>query len=209
MRKIDIETLICQLQGIAQTGEHYSKDIYDIERYQQLKDITHKLIKELSAESDKKINLFLNNDTGYATPKVDIRAVIFNTKGDLLMVKEKSDDSWALPGGWADIGYSPGEVAVKEVKEEAGINVKPKQIIAIYDKSKRRYARSLEYVYKFFIECEFISGYISSGVETSDVKYIAFNEIDDLKISLARNSLEDLHMLFNHYRNPNQKTLFD
>jgi len=207
--KIDIETLICQLQGIAQTGEHYSKDIYDIERYQQLKKITHKLIKELSNESDKKISLLLNSDTGYATPKVDIRAVVFNKDGNLLMVKEKSDNSWALPGGWADIGYSPGEVAMKEVNEEAGINVKAKQIIAIYDKAKRKYPRALEYVYKIFIECEYISGEISTGVETSDVDYFSKEELDKMKISIARNSVEDLYMIFGYYKNPDMKTLFD
>ncbi|MDV9723742.1 NUDIX hydrolase N-terminal domain-containing protein [Clostridioides difficile] len=102
--KINIETLISQLQGIAQTGLHYSKDIYDIERYEQLKSITLKLIQELSNEPTEKIELFLDSDTGYATPKVDIRAVVFNENGHLLMVKEKSDSSWALPGGWADIG---------------------------------------------------------------------------------------------------------
>ncbi|WP_265341250.1 NUDIX hydrolase [Clostridioides difficile] len=198
-----------QLQGIAQTGLHYSKDIYDIERYEQLKSITLKLIQELSNEPTEKIELFLDSDTGYATPKIDIRAVVFNENGHLLMVKEKSDSSWALPGGWADIGYSAGEVAIKEVQEEAGINVTTKQIIAVYDKFKRRYKPSLEYVYKFFIECEFISGKISPGLETSDVAYISEEEFENLNISLARNSIDDLKMLYNYYKNPSEKTLFD
>lgn len=167
------------------------------------------MIQELSNEPTEKIELFLDSDTGYATPKVDIRAVVFNENGHLLMVKEKSDSSWALPGGWADIGYSAGEVAIKEVQEEAGINVTTKQIIAVYDKFKRRYKPSLEYVYKFFIECEFISGEISPGLETSDVAYISEEEFENLNISLARNSIDDLKMLYNYYKNPSEKTLFD
>nr|WP_278244595.1 NUDIX hydrolase N-terminal domain-containing protein [Paeniclostridium sordellii] len=99
-----------QLQGIAQTGLHYSKDIYDIERYEQLKSITLKLIQELSNEPTEKIELFLDSDTG----------------------------------------YSAGEVAIKEVQEEVGINVTTKQIISVYDKFKRRYKPSLEYVYNFY-----------------------------------------------------------
>lgn len=197
MTTIDTEILISQLQGIAQTGLRYGKDPFDRERYEQLNQITMQLIQNLSAESPEKIYKFFSSDVGYATPKVDVRAVVFDGKKEkVLMVKEKADDTWSIPGGWADIGYSAKEIAAKEVFEEAGIRVIAKQLIAVVDKSKHPYPPAIEYVYKMFILCEPVSGDLATGLETSDVGFKSLAEIKGLKLSVQRNLFEDIERAF-------------
>lgn len=122
-----------EIQSIAQAGLTYSKDVYDLERFEQLRNLSIEIIAS-HTELDKKIikNLFAN-DTGYQTPKVDIRAVVFK-ENKILMVKENTDGGWSLPGGWGDVGFSPAEVAVKEVREEAGFDVEPIKLIGVLDK---------------------------------------------------------------------------
>lgn len=113
-----------ELQAIAQAGLTYSKDMYDIERFEMIRDLSIEMMAKQTGTPQKVVKELFANETGYATPKVDVRAVIF--KGNkILMVKEKLDGHWALPGGWADIGLTAKEVAVKEVREEADITFSP------------------------------------------------------------------------------------
>ena len=194
---METEILISQMQGIAQTGLRYGKDPFDRERYEQLNQITMQLMQNLSAESPEKMFQFFSSDVGYATPKVDVRAVVFDEKNEkILMVKEKADDTWSIPGGWADIGYSAKEIAAKEVYEEAGIKVIAKELIAIVDKSKHPYPPAIEYVYKMFILCEPVSGVLATGLETSDVGFKSLAEIKGLKLSVQRNLFEDIERAF-------------
>ena len=109
-----------QIQSIAQIGLTYSKDVYDLERFRALRDISIDILDTYTYVGVDKVKLSFANETGYATPKVDIRVVVFE-EDKILLVKEKADGAWALPGGWADIGYSPSEVAVKEVRERSRI----------------------------------------------------------------------------------------
>lgn len=155
------------------------------------------------------INRFFTSDVGYVTPKVDIRSVVFNQQGKLLFLQEKSDATWALPGGWADVGYSPGEIAVKETFEEAGIQVTAEKLIQVVDKAKHPYPPSLEYVYKFFILCEAQSFAVSGGIETSQARFFSRREVSQLKLSLERNTLEDIWDLFSFYENPWHNSKFD
>lgn len=195
-----------RLQSIAQAGLTYSKDIFDIERFEQIREISVEILSEYT-EVDKKIirNLFAN-ETGYATPKVDIRAVVFKDE-KILLVKEKSDNSWALPGGWADIGLTPGEIAVKEVKEESGFTVKPVKLLGVLDKNCHPHPPSAYHVYKIFIQCEIIGGQAKEGVETSQVGFFAENECPAL--SEARNTKSQIEMAFRHLKNPDEDVYFD
>lgn len=124
-----------QIQSIAQAGLTYSKDVYDIERFQQLRDISISMMSHYTKTDWEVVEKLFASETGYQTPKVDIRAVVFQNE-KLLFVKEKSDGKWALPGGWADVGYTPSEVAAKEVFEEAGYEVDHFKLLAIFDKEK-------------------------------------------------------------------------
>lgn len=146
------------------------------------------------------------NETGYATPKVDIRAVIFRDN-KILLVRENTDGDWSLPGGWGDIGLTPSEVAVKEVKEESGFDVKPVKLIAVLDKKCHPHPPSPYYTYKIFIQCEIIGGQAKEGIETSGVGFFAENELPPL--SVGRTTESQIHMAFYHLHNPEEPVRFD
>ena len=195
-----------QLQSIAQAGLSYSKDVYDLERFELIRNISVDILNHYTDMDKPVIKDLFAGGTGYATPKVDIRAVIF--KDDkILMVRENTDGHWALPGGWADIGYTPSEVAVKEVKEESGFTVKPIRVIAVADKKCHPHPPSAFHVYKIFIQCEIIGGQPVKGIETSEVKFFAENELPPL--STARNTQSQIEMAFKYLKNPHDAVYFD
>jgi len=206
----DVELLIEQLQAIAQTGKHYSKDVFDRERYDQLENVSKKLTAKLTNNvTPKQLDIFFDSDTGYVTPKVDVRAATF--KDDkILLVREKNSGEWSIPGGWGDIGYSAADIAIKETFEEAGIKVKPLKMISIKDMQKNHYPKkNLNYVYKIFFECTPEENDIHSGVETSDVKYFTLNEAMTLNLSLARNMPDDFKRAFDCHHSQQWTTYFD
>jgi len=206
----DLELLIGKLQAIAQSGKHYGKDVFDLERYDQLETVAKKLTAKLTNNATPdKLDIFFDADTGYVTPKVDVRAATF--KDDkILLVREKSSGEWSIPGGWADIGYSAGEIATKETFEEAGIHTTPKRLIAIKDMQKNHYPKkNLNYIYKIFFECIPTEDDIHSGVETSDVRYFTLDDALNLNLSLARNMREDFKMVFECHHSNNWETYFD
>ena len=195
-----------QLQSIAQAGLTYSKDVYDIERFQQIRDISVDIMSHYTTLNSTTIKELFANETGYATPKVDIRSVIFKNN-QILMVKEKSDGKWALPGGWADIGLTPSEVAIKEVKEETGLDVKTVRLIAVLDKKCHPHPPSPYHVYKIFIECEIVGGEIATGIETDDAMFFSKDQLPIL--SVDRNTESQINMLFNHYKDKDLAVKFD
>jgi ADP-ribose pyrophosphatase YjhB (NUDIX family) len=182
-----------QLQSIAQAGLTYSKDIYDLERFQQIREISMEIMSEYTDMDMMIIKDLFANETGYATPKVDIRAVVFQ-KDKILMVREKIDGDWSLPGGWADIGLTPTEVAVKETKEESGYHVKATNLLAVHDKKCHPHPPSPYHVYKLFIQCEIIGGQASEGSETSEVGFFSENMLPAL--SIERNTESQIRTVF-------------
>ncbi|MEH7356717.1 NUDIX hydrolase [Neobacillus drentensis] len=195
-----------QLQSIAQTGLAYSKDVYDLERFELIRNISVEILSQQTKLDKTVIKDLFASETGYATPKVDIRAVIFKDK-KILMVKENTDGKWSLPGGWGDIGLTPSEVAVKEVKEESGFNVKATKLLAVLDKKCHPHPPSPYHVYKMFIQCEIIGGQAKEGIETSEVEFFAENELPPL--SIARNTKSQIEMAFKHLYNPQEPVYFD
>ncbi|PWW05077.1 ADP-ribose pyrophosphatase YjhB (NUDIX family) [Paenibacillus cellulosilyticus] len=195
-----------QIQAIAQTGLTYAKDVYDIERYEILRELSIDILANYSITSDEKIKLTFASDTGYATPKVDIRAVVFQ-QGKLLLVREKMDGAWSLPGGWADIGLSPTEVAVKEVREESGYTVRPVRLLAVLDKKFHNHPPEPYHIYKIFIQCEIIGGDAQIGLETSAVDF--FEEHNLPELSAERNTLKQLQLMFEYLHNPNKEVIVD
>lgn len=202
---------ISKLKALVNTSLHYSTDVYDIERFLEMKKILIELSQTyIEGISKEKLTEYFDSDVGYVTPKVDIRAVVFNPEGKLLLVKEKGEGRWSLPGGWADVGYSPSEIARKEVLEESGLDVIPTVLFKIVDKAKHPYPKSLEYVYKLFFYCEANNYNTSPGIETSNVSFFEKNEVLKIaNISEARNTIEDLMEAFDFYQNPKEGALFD
>ncbi|MEE3952798.1 NUDIX hydrolase [Peribacillus frigoritolerans] len=195
-----------QLQSIAQAGLTYSKDVYDLERFELIKNISVEILSHQTDMDMTVIRDLFSNETGYATPKVDIRAVVFR-KNKILMVRENTDGDWALPGGWGDIGLAPSEVAVKEVKEESGFDVKAIKLLGVLDKKFHPHPPSLYHVYKMFIQCEIIGGQPKEGIETSAVEFFAENELPSL--SIARNTESQIEWAFKHLHNPQEPVYFD
>lgn len=195
-----------QLQSIAQAGLTYSKDVYDLERFELIRNLSVEILSKQTDMDMTVIKDLFASETGYATPKVDIRAVVFKNN-KILMVKEKTDGDWALPGGWADIGLTPSEVAVKEVKEESGLDVKAIKLLGVLDKKCHPHPPSLYHVYKIFIHCEIIGGQLMAGIETSAVKFFDENELPAL--SIARNTKTQIDMAFKNFNNPEEPVYFD
>jgi len=195
-----------QIQAISQAGLTYSKDVYDIERFEQLRTLSIEILNEYTdVDSDKIRNLFAN-ELGYPTPKVDIRGVVF--KGNqILLVRERTDGAWSLPGGWADIGLSSKEVVVKEVKEESGLDVRPVKLLGLIDKKFHNHPPSAFHVYKVFILCEIVGGQLKTGIETDQIGF--FEEENLPELSRDRNTIEQIRTLFAMMRNPSTEIMFD
>ncbi|MDV7767628.1 NUDIX hydrolase [Peribacillus sp. CSMR9] len=195
-----------QLQSIAQAGLTYSKDVYDLERFELVRTISVEILSHQTDMNKTVIKDLFANETGYATPKVDIRSVVFRDN-KILMVRENTDGDWALPGGWGDIGLTPSEVAVKEVKEESGFDVKAIKLLGVLDKKCHPHPPSLYHVYKMFILCEIIGGQPKEGIETSAVEFFAENELPSL--SIARNTESQIELAFKHLHNSQEPVYFD
>jgi len=198
-----------QMQAIAQAGLTYARDVYDQERYQQLRQLSIEIMSEYTQTEMNKLTELFASETGYPTPKVDIRAVVFR-EGKLLMIREKSDNGWALPGGWADIGLSPAEIAVKETREESGFEVRPIKLLAALDKKHFPHPPEPFYTYKLFIQCEITGGEaLMTTTETSDLRFFALEEFPFHELSVARNTESQIRMMFDHLSDPKKAPDFN
>ncbi|MDZ8227803.1 MULTISPECIES: NUDIX hydrolase [unclassified Nostoc] len=195
-----------KLQAIAQNGLTYSENPFDIERYKQLRAIATEIMATYSnVEHSHVLDLF-SREVGYATPKVDVRGAIFRDD-TILLVKERADGCWTLPGGWADVGESPSQVVMKEVYEESGYQARAIKLLAVYDRDKQGHPPLPFYVYKLFFKCELIGGSPSSSIETEEVGFFAEDALPEL--SIGRVTPAQITRLFQHYRQPDLPTDFD
>lgn len=195
-----------ELQLISQAGLTYSKDPYDLERFQRLREISAEIMADFTGTDMKKIISLFAGETGYQTPKVDIRGAVFKD-GRLLLVREKSNHRWSLPGGWADTGLTPSENVVKEIREESGIEVAARKVIAVWDKRNHRHPPSPYYTYKIVFLCRITGGSLSPGMETDDAGFFSEDSLPEL--SLSRNTPEQIDTIFEYLRDPHRMTRFD
>ena len=198
---------IKRLQALAEIGLAYSNSNYDIERYEEIQEICLEMLGRLTDVPITKIKAIIQENNGYKTPKVDVRAVVFNPEGQILLVQEKVDGCWALPGGWADVGYTPRMIAEKECFEEAGLTVKSSCLIAVMDKTAQLMPPEFEYVYKLFIRCEPIGTQIAAGSETDSVGW--FNEHELPELSKPRNIESQIHLMFEYFRGEKTEVYLD
>jgi ADP-ribose pyrophosphatase YjhB (NUDIX family) len=197
---------IKRIQALAQSGLAYSDNQYDIERYEELRRISVEMAALLSDTPVELIRGLFDHETGYQTPKVDVRGVIFR-EGRLLMVREKLDGLWTPPGGWADIGLSPGENVVKEVREEAGMTVAPLRLLAVLDKKFYPHPPSPWHTYKMFILCSDPGGEPVPGPEILEARFCGPGEIPPL--SGTRITREQVEMLFRANEGNQDAVVFD
>jgi ADP-ribose pyrophosphatase YjhB (NUDIX family) len=188
-----------RLQAIAQAGMEYSENKYDIDRYQQIKLLSREILHHYTGLTMEELTGVFSAEKGYQTPKVDVRGVVF--RGDqILMVRETIDGCWSIPGGWADVGLTPSEVAVKEVREEAGLEVAPVKLLAVLDKKRHNHPPDLFHIYKIFILCREIGGELKSGMETSETRFFGPDEFPLL--SEQRITLEQIKLMYEYKNDP-------
>ncbi|MFP4059358.1 MAG: NUDIX hydrolase [Bacteroidales bacterium] len=195
-----------KILSIAQSGLTYTENKYDIDRYQQLRQIGEEIFSKYTETNLDIVKGLFDKEKGYLTPKVDVRGIIFKDNR-ILMVQEGIDGRWTVPGGWADVHYSPFEIAAKEVEEEAGIIVKPVRLLAVLDKNRHPHPPDIFYTYKMFILCEHVSGEPKPGMETLDAGYFGLDEIPPL--SEPRVTMNQLRLMFDFLKNPGKETVCD
>jgi ADP-ribose pyrophosphatase YjhB (NUDIX family) len=195
-----------RLEAIAQTGLTFTQNDYDRERYEEIRMIGHSIFHYYTETPVEKIHELFDREEGYPTPKVDIRGVIIRDD-KILLVHEKLDNRWALPGGWADIGLTPSEVVAKEVREEAGLEVQPERLLAVLDKKMHNHPPSPLHVYKMFILCQEKGGILAAGVETLDAGFFSLNQLPVL--STDRNTHGQLAMIYDLYKHPERLPVID
>ncbi len=195
-----------RLQAIAQTGLTYASDPYDIDRYCAIREIPAEMMAAGSQVEITPIRDLFAGQVGYATPKVDLRAVVFRDD-KILLVKEREDGGWTLPGGWADVGESAADGVVREVREESGYETRAVKLLAVYDRNRHDHPPIPFHAYKLFFLCELTGGTPAHSVETDGVDWFAEDGLPAL--SLSRVTPAQLHRFFEHHRNPHWPTDFD
>lgn len=194
-----------ELQSLAQSGLFYGKDKFDIERYERIREISAEMISYKSQIPLETVKELFCNETGYQTPKIDTRAAIF--KDDKILLVKESNGAWALPGGWVDVNVSVKENTIKEVKEEAGLDVTADFIIAVQDREKHNLPIYAYKVCKIFVLCSVIGGNFERNIETIDSQYFGMDELPEL--ATEKNTAEQISMCFDAYKKESWITLFD
>lgn len=194
-----------ELQSLAQAGLFYGKDVFDKERYERIREIAAEMISLKSEIPLEKVKDLFCSDVGYQTPKIDTRAAIFKD-GKILLVHEKNG-TWSLPGGWVDVNMSVEENTRKEVKEEAGLDVRVKRIIAVQDREKHNLPIYAYKVCKIFLQCEVTGGEFAENIETTEFDYFGLEELPVL--AEEKNNREQIAMCFQAMHAECWETLFD
>lgn len=194
------------LQSIAQAGLHYGKDVFDRERYEQVRKIAGEMMQAKTGLSKEQIKTLFLGDEGYQTPKIETRAAIFKD-AKILLVRERMAQEWSLPGGWNDYDQTTAQNCVKEAREESGRIVKPVKLIAVQDRNHHNKPILATNVTKTFYLCKEISGEFVPNDETDACDYFALDNLP--KLSLDRNTKEQIEMCFKASKDPNWQTLFE
>jgi ADP-ribose pyrophosphatase YjhB (NUDIX family) len=197
---------IRRLEAIARAGLTYAEGPFDQQRYRELESITASLVDALCDVEPGHARRVLGAEPGYATPKVDVRGAAFR-EGRVLLVRERTDGLWTLPGGWADIGDTPSEILAREVREESGFDVRVTKLAALWDRDGQGHPPMAHHVYKAFFLCEITGGEARPSVETSEVAFFAEDDLPDL--SLGRVLPGQIRRMFAHHRDPSRPTEFD
>lgn len=194
-----------ELQSIAQAGLFYTKDNFDKERYEKIRMIAADMIHNQTDIPIEKVKDLFCNEVGYQTPKLDTRAAIF--KDDKILLVKENNGTWSLPGGWVDVNVSVKENVIKEVKEEAGLDVSADVVIAVQDREKHNLPVYAYKVCKVFVLCSVLGGNFEQNIETVESRYFGIEELP--KLAEEKNNQEQIQMCFDAYHSPNWKTLMD
>jgi ADP-ribose pyrophosphatase YjhB (NUDIX family) len=195
-----------EIQALAQTGLHYAPDDYHRDRYRRLIDIAAEIAAQHSGLPEKDLAGMFTAARGYATPKVSVRGAVFRG-GKLLLVRERTDGGWCMPGGWADVGDSPSAMVEREVLEESGLRVRAARLVGVYDKNNELEQRDVLHLYDLVFLCEDLGGEPGPSNETSDARFFDLVEIPPL--SSTRTSLRIIQDAVARRDDPSLQPAFD
>lgn len=195
-----------EIQQLSQTGLAFATNDYEKKRYTRLIEIVSEIIENHSQLEKESVKKYLMNHPGYATPKIDVRAAVIKGN-EILLVQESTDKCWAMPGGWADVGDVPSQVAIRETKEESGYDVIPKKVIGVYDANRLGGHLELFHAFKIIFLCDLIGGEPRISDETLDVKFFPLNKLPPL--SLNRTNQKHISEIKLHLIDKNRPTYFD
>ena len=194
-----------EIFSLSQAGLTYSKNEFDIERYKRLQEITAEMIASQSVLSKESILESFSMQAGYSTPKIDVRGAVVH-ENKILLIQERMDGRWAMPGGWADLGNAPASVAEREVWEESGYRVKAEKVVAVID-ANRIEPFEFYHAFKIIFLCRLMGGEPRISHETLAVDFFDFNNLPPLSIFRTNETM--LQEVFEHIKNPSRPTAFD
>lgn len=194
-----------ELQSLAQAGLEYCKDIYDRERYERIREIAAEIIAHKAELPLGSVKDLFCSESGYQTPKLDTRAAIFD--GDRILLVRENNGTWSLPGGWCDVGLSIGENTVKEVREEAGLDVRAERLIAVQDRAKHNLPLYAHSICKVFVECSVLGGEFTPNSETTESRWFTLGRLPTL--AEEKNTAAQIALCFAAHADPGWVTQFD
>ncbi|MGH8200372.1 MAG: NUDIX hydrolase [Steroidobacteraceae bacterium] len=195
-----------KVQAIAQNGLAFTTDPFDKERYSQLTELVAAILATELGVPVAQAKGFWEGDTGYMTPKVDVRGGIFEDDS-VLLVRERSDGKWTLPGGWVDINDSPSGAVIREIREESGYQARAVKLAALVDKRRHPHPPGIHHIYKLFFLCERIGGAAATSSETDAVQFFPVRALPEL--STGRVLASQIERLHQHQLHPELPTYFD
>ncbi|WP_418665863.1 NUDIX hydrolase N-terminal domain-containing protein [Allofournierella sp.] len=195
-----------ELQSLAQSGAAYAKDVYDQERYARIRQISAEIMSHLSDVPVDTIKGLFCNESGYQTPKIDTRAAIF--QGEKILLVHENNGTWSLPGGWCDVDQSVASNVVKEVKEEAGLDVSAERLIAVQDWRLHNVQNHAYGVVKIFVLCSLAGGSFAPNLETTETRYFGLDELPK-DLATEKTTAQQIQMCFNAYHSGTWSTQFD
>lgn len=194
-----------ELQALAQAGLEYSKDPYDLDRFQRIRDISAEMVSEGASLPLEQVRDLFCGESGYQTPKLDTRAAVI--QGDKILLVQERDGRWALPGGWVDEDQSVASNTVKEAMEEAGVQVRPLRLVAVQDRDRHNPTPYIYGVCKIFVLCEALGGGFTPNLETLDSGYFPLDRLPPLAVE--KTTAEQIALCFAAHADPNWTVLFD
>jgi ADP-ribose pyrophosphatase YjhB (NUDIX family) len=194
-----------EIYSLSQVGLTYNKNEFDIERYKRLQEIAAEMIASQSELAKETVLDSFSMQAGYVTPKIDVRGAVVH-ENRILLIQEKMDGKWAMPGGWADLGNAPASVAEREVWEESGFRVKAEKVVAVID-ANRIQPMEFYHAYKIIFLCTLLGGQARVSHETLAVDFFDLNNLPPL--SMYRTNENMLREVFAHVENPDRPTFFD
>jgi ADP-ribose pyrophosphatase YjhB (NUDIX family) len=195
-----------EIQALAQTECHYAKDDFQRDRCRRLMEIAAEMISDHSGIDLLPLTKAFHSQIGYATPKIDVRAAVFQDE-KLLLVRERLDGGWTMPGGWADVGDTPARAAEREAWEEAGFHVKAERVVGVYDANRVR-PWEVFHAFKIIFFCNILDGEARPSSETSEIAFFAGNAIPS-NFSGERTTARHIREVFAAFRDPGKPTVFD